>query len=106
MNFFRRPAVTANRAVPRRTMPLGSGTWGPLAGPPPGPLELVVVVALAVTSPVFVNCVEKTSPPLLQFRGAQLASSPKAARKEPTGRVLVIFVAELPLKFVVLIDHT
>ena len=35
-----------------------------------------------------------------------LLLSPKAVRKVPTGSVLVIFMAELPLNAVVLIDHT
>ena len=59
-------------------MPLGSGTCGPLAGPPPGPLVLVLVVVLVVlllcAKPAVVNGVLNCCP---------LESVPTAATKLP-----------------------
>jgi len=51
INFFRKPAITATRAVPSSTMLLG---LGPNRTPPPGPPGPLVVVGpvVVVVGPV------------------------------------------------------
>lgn len=78
INFFRRPIVTAISADPSSATLLGSGTRGPLAGPPPGPLVVVVGPVVVVVGPV----VPVTKPVVV--KGVLVSAVlPVAAKKVP-----------------------
>jgi hypothetical protein len=74
INFFRKPIVTATSADPSSATLLGSGTSGPLAGEPPGPL---------VVGPVVVGPVVPPTKPVVVKGVLVSAELPVAAKKVP-----------------------